>query len=280
MTSKRGGVGLFEWVSRADSTNFVVMPTDYSRSPWVGETLHGGPVVGMVAFAARHAVGQSDMICVRATTDILAPVLVAKMTVSSTVFKRGRRTTVIDVSIVQNNRIVVRATTQWAVTSRGAASHTQPKRHAPPFRSLQPDFEVSTIDYPRPGFNRDAVETRLVHGSSEEPGPAMIWARLDVDLIAGEEVHPFDKVAALSDLAAAAGWDYGPGGSVFINPDITLQLNQMPVGDWVGFDATNRLGPSNVGFNDAVVYDRSGPIGHVLQSLVESPATLGTQTAK
>lgn len=277
MTSRAVGVGLFEWGTQANSASFSVIPTAYSRSPWAGDTLHGGAINGLAAFGARRLMVDSAMVCCRLTTEILAPVLVSELVVVATMVKRGRRAAVVDVTVTQAGRTVVRASTQWVSQGQRLTTAPPDATDIPCFADKVADPASGSINYPRPGFNVDAVQVRVVRGSTEEPGPGVIWARLVVDLIKGEEVDELDRAATLSDLAAAAGWDIGPNGSVFINPDITLQLKQMPLGQWLAFDAANSIGPLGFGYNDATIYDQSGRIGRVIQSLVQSPSVLGAQ---
>ena len=84
-------------------------------------------------------------------------------------------------------------------------------------------------------------------------------------------------VATVSDLAAAAGWDESPGGGSYINPDLTLQLTRLPRGEWIAVDARVEHGGNRAALLDAVVFDDHGPIGRVLQSLVEAPSPMARQ---
>ena len=106
-------------------------------------------------------------------------------------------------------------------------------------------------------------------------GAGVIWARLTSPLLPSESPSPLVTVATIADLAAAAGFERGPDGEAFINPDLTLQLNRYPSGPWLGLDARTHRSTSGIGFNEATVFDDRGPIGRILQSLVESPAPPG-----
>jgi hypothetical protein len=127
------------------------------------------------------------------------------------------------------------------------------------------------FDYPRPGFNCDAVEIASVHGSTEESGPAQVWARLAVPLVAGEPTSRWAATATLSDLVAAAAWEEAPDGGGFINADVSLQLNRLPAGEWLFLDARSHAAGGTVGFNEALLADHLGPLGRVLQTVVQSP---------
>ena len=75
----------------------------------------------------------------------------------------------------------------------------------------------------------------------------------------------------LSDLGAAVGWDHSPSGAAFINADVTLQINRYPVGPWVLMDSRVHASHDGIGFMETVVSDDTGPLGRVLQTLVETP---------
>ncbi len=77
-------------------------------------------------------------------------------------------------------------------------------------------------------------------------------------------------------LAAA---DFGNGVSrltdfdttLFINPDLTVHLHRLPVGEWVCLDAVSRLEGHGVGLAESALWDEAGPLGRSLQSLLVEP---------
>ena len=74
----------------------------------------------------------------------------------------------------------------------------------------------------------------------------------------------------------AAAADFGNGVSrvldfethVFINPDLTVSLSRVPVGPWIGFDVVSRLSADGYGQAESLIFDRSGPVGRAVQSLL------------
>lgn len=269
MSSARESGPLFEV-----GDGFVV-PTEHCRGPWDPGALHGGPVCGLAAWAAERAVGgaESGLLCARLTVEMLSSVPMAPLRLSAEVAKPGRRVQAIDVGIRHDDRLVARAFSQWV--RPGAATALPASGPAPPrLPDTADDPDAGDFDYPRPGFNCDATELRIVSGSTEESGPGVMWHRLRSPVVADEPTSSFVAVATLSDLAAATGWQYAPSGASFINPDVTLQLNRLPDGDWVCLDAAAEAAGNGIGLNHCLVSDRHGPIGHILQTLVESPVQL------
>jgi hypothetical protein len=53
----------------------------------------------------------------------------------------------------------------------------------------------------------------------------------------------------------------------YINPDLTIDLHRLPVGDWVALTANSVAEPTGVGLATSVLADRHGVIGSALQSL-------------
>lgn len=245
-------------------------PTDYTRGPWDHGLLHGGPIGGLAVWAAERLIDtDSKLLCSRLTLELLSAVPLAELDVAAEVVKPGRRSTVVDVRIDHGDRTVARASTQWVMPSPGwtIASVPGPTR---PVESADPG--AGDFDYPRPGFNCDAAELRPVTGSTESSGPGTIWARLTSPLVAGLPTSDAVRLATLADLGAAAGWETDPSGmESYINPDLTMQVQRYPTGEWIAIEAANQRTAGAIGFNDAVLYDDDGAFGRILQSLVPSP---------
>ncbi len=79
--------------------------------------------------------------------------------------------------------------------------------------------------------------------------------------------------------AADLGADFGNGVSklfdmdrvLFVNPDLTVSLYRLPVGEWVCLDASTLLGDDGVGLAESVLFDVAGPIGRSTQTLLVEP---------
>ena len=208
----------------------------------------------------RHGIAQ---VCSRLTVEILSGMPMASYDVTARTVKAGRRTALIDAEVrtaattaaglaadgvadrhagpnggvatdaaapaaadgaATGGRLVARATSQWLTPTLPAAEPADNGQALPPIPAERADPGANPdIDYPRPGFNADAVDLRFVGGSTEEPGPGRTWLRLEHPLMAGEPPSPLAQIATLADLGAAIGWDYSPTGGAYINTDVTLQ---------------------------------------------------------
>jgi hypothetical protein len=132
-------------------------------------------------------------------------------------------------------------------------------------------WEAPDTDYPRPGFNCDAIEVRTREGNMDEPGPGLAWVRVAGDVVAGSPLTPLQRAAVLADVAHTVGWDEPGADAAYINTDATLQLLREPVGEWVLIDARTRSASHGVGWCEAGFADPHGTFGAVLMSLVERP---------
>jgi hypothetical protein len=147
-----------------------------------------------------------------------------------------------------------------------------------PVRSRPGDPEgVSRYDMPDAAdgvwFHTHGVEMRFAEGGFLEPGPATVWMRLAVPLVAGEEATPIQQVAAVSDFPNGISRVL-PSGWLFINADLTVHLHRYPVDDWVALRARTDI-EGGVGLAQAELFDREGAIGHALQSLFVARSATG-----
>jgi hypothetical protein len=246
-----------------------VVATELTRGPWAHRVMHGGPITGLLGWAVETELQRPDLVCTRLTIDILSGIPVEELEVSAEVLKAGKRTGLVDATIRHGGRVVARASSQWLLGPQGTGSTPEGLPSIPGDRqdaAAHPDMQ-----YPRPGFNADAVDQRVLEGSTEEPGPGRIWLRLDHGLMAGETTTPFQRVATLSDLGAAVGWETGANDASYINTDVTLQLVRRPRGEWFLFDSASVHGIDGVACCRTTISDELGVLGWVMQSQVEAP---------
>ena len=58
---------------------------------------------------------------------------------------------------------------------------------------------------------------------------------------------------------------------LFINADLTIHLQRLPLGEWIGLDARTLLTSGGSGLAESVLHDRHGPVGRAFQTLVVQP---------
>jgi hypothetical protein len=115
------------------------------------------------------------------------------------------------------------------------------------------------------------MEVRFAAGGFIEPGPATAWLRMRQPLVAGEEPTPLQRVLIAADVGngISAALDFRR--YLFINVDLTVQLERMPKGEWVGVDAVTLPRPKGIGTAESTLFDvDNGRIGRGLQTLLIS----------
>jgi hypothetical protein len=115
-------------------------------------------------------------------------------------------------------------------------------------------------------FHYDAVEIRTEGGSFTGPGPGVSWFRLLVPLVEGEEPSDLARLVTIADMGNGNSQVLDPSVHAFINPDISLHLFRMPIGEWIGLRSVSYPQPTGIGMADTSVYDLQGRIGRIVQS--------------
>jgi hypothetical protein len=112
------------------------------------------------------------------------------------------------------------------------------------------------------------MELRIVAGAFADVGDATIWFRLKVPLVAGEEPSPLQRVATAADFGYGVSAALERGKYLFINPDLSIYLHRLPVGEWVALEARSFAEAHGVGVAESALHDERGRIGRSLQSLL------------
>jgi hypothetical protein len=116
-----------------------------------------------------------------------------------------------------------------------------------------------------------AVSSRFLRGSWTEIGPAQVWQRVEVPLVAGEGLSAAQRAAVVADSGngVSAAVDFLT--FTFVNADLTIHLHRAPEGAWIGMDAHTVVHPDGFGMTTTVLHDEKGPVGSAQQSLVVRP---------
>jgi hypothetical protein len=101
-----------------------------------------------------------------------------------------------------------------------------------------------------------------------EAGPATVWLRMRRPLVAGEEPTPLQRILVAADVGNGVSSTLDYRRFLFINVELSVHLERMPEGEWVGLEATTRPQPTGIGIAESVLFDRKGRIGRALQTLL------------
>lgn len=246
----------------------LVLPTERARGPWSPGALHGGPVAALIARSIERHVGEDHLQVVRITVEFLRPVPMTPLEVRTSMVKSGRRVQLVDVVVKADGEDVARARALRIRTDPGVGQPVPsvPEGDAPSPPETGVHSPVEADGYR--AFHNEGMELRFVNGEFDRPGPATVWFRLRCPVVAGEAPTPLQRAVAAADFGNGVSAELDFRSSVFINPDLTVSVQRLPVGEWVCLDARTRFGASGIGVAESALWDEQGRFGHAVQNLL------------
>jgi Thioesterase-like superfamily len=240
-----------------------LVATGHTGGPWDPAMQHGGPPSALLARAVEQEPVAVPSTVVRMAVEILGPVPVGEVTVSSRVARAGRSVELVEAELTAGGRVAVRARA-WRIRVAdldlpAAASSTAA---APPM----PGEDLADTP-PLPGGFLGAMQLRFAVGSWSDPGPATVWAHQLVPLVADEEPTGLQRLMVLADCGNGVSGVLPLTDWLFINPDLTVHLSRYPSGPWLCLEARTTTDPHGFGVAVSTLYDATGPVGYGAQSL-------------
>jgi len=251
----------------------LYVATELTRGPWDPGAQHAGPPAALIGReierlgGGRMAGGEGAPGQVgRITYEILRSVPIGRLRVEASVVRPGRRVELVEATLAdEEGELLVRAQ-GWRLRTdqvdfeapEGDESPAAPQQGEP---GSFPDVGLGV------GYH-SAMEYRFLEGAFTELGPAKVWMRMRHPLVAGEQPSPLQRVLTAADSGNGVSVTLDWTRYLFINVDLSVHLERMPVGDWICLDAVTRPYPNGVGIADTLLLDERGPIGRGLQSLL------------
>jgi hypothetical protein len=201
---------------------------------------------------------------VRLTVELLRPVPLRPLMVTTTVTRPGKKVQIVEAAVLVDQVEVARAR---ALRIRVAPIDVPTQPAQPPSPPLPAGQAGPASETLRTAFAA-AFDLRFVKGEWEQPGPATLWSRLLVPVVSGEEPSPMQRVAAAADFGNGVSRVLDFETHIFINADLTVALSRVPIGEWIGFDMASRLSGEGFGQAESLIFDGTGPAGRALQSLL------------
>jgi hypothetical protein len=237
--------------------------------PWSGQLMHGGPPSALLVHACEQVAGEG-LVALRAAVDFLSAVPVGPVEVTARVVRSGRRITLTEAALSAAGREVLHARV-WHVREAAAptpAPAPEPSPEAAPGAAGEP-MTAWTFPYAR------ALEWRVVSGDPAGPGPAAVWSRARIPVVAGAEPSGLQRAVLVADSGngISAGLDWNAW--MFVNIDLAVHLSRPLTGDWVLLDATSRYEATGTGLATSALSDVLGPVGRGAQALVVTPRSPG-----
>jgi Thioesterase-like superfamily len=240
------------------------VPSELTRGPWDRHAQHAGPPSALLGRAIERLEPRAGMRVGRVTLEILRPVPLRPLSPSVRIVRPGRSVELLEATLSGPDEEVMRARAWRVEASSVRLDDADPVPPGPGSGAAGEFFPTG-----EPIGYHTAMEYRFLEGGFTEPGPARVWMRPRVPLVAGEEISPLQRVLVAADsgngVSAALDWRR----FIFINTDLTVHLLREPAGEWVCLDAVTRV--DGLGMSDTALYDERGRIGRAVQTLLVRP---------
>ncbi|MDQ6650825.1 MAG: thioesterase family protein [Actinomycetota bacterium] len=243
--------------------------TELTRGPWAPDAQHGGPPAALLVTELLRRHRRDGMTMSRVTVEILGPVPLGPLTVSTSVLRPGRGVELLGATVAAGGRDVLRGQA-WLVRSIDTELPSDLPHPADP--PPLPPADGGAL-YPSAydvGYHT-GMAWRSVRGSFSELGPASVWMRMRHPLVAGEDIEPVARAVIAADCGNGLSGVLDFARWHFVNPDLTVYLTRPPVGEWVHLDASTTVEAGGVGLAQSALSDERGPVGRGLQSLYVAP---------
>ena len=239
----------------------LLVPSELTRGPWDPGAQHAGPPSALVARAIERFEPRPGMRVGRITLEILRPVPLEPLSLGVELVRPGRSVELLEATLSGPDGELIRARA-W----RLQASELRLDEHEPPPPGPETAAAGEFFATGEAVGYHTAMEYRFVSGGFVEQGPAIVWMRPRVPLVAGEETSPLERVFIAADsgngVSAALDWR----STIFINTDLTVHLLREPLGEWVCLDAVTHV--DGLGMADSALYDERGRVGRAVQTLL------------
>jgi Thioesterase-like superfamily len=262
----------YELVGAADELGEKFRATDLVRSTWSATIQHAGPVSALLVRALERCEARDDTRLSRVMIDLLGGVPAeGDLWVRSRIERSGKQIELVGAEMLAPGpdgepRPVARAS-GWRLQKLDTADvvHTP----APP---LRPVSAAKSRDMKK-DWNRNYVHSLdwrwLTKPMSEGPGES--WIRPEVDLVNGETMTPLERLFSVADCANGIGTKLDIRKWTFMNTDLVVHIHRVPDGHWIGFLAETSYGPDGIGTTIGTLFDESGAVGGIQQSVLVRP---------
>jgi acyl-coenzyme A thioesterase PaaI-like protein len=271
--------------TQPDDAAVVVRPTEHARGPWDPRALHGGAPAALIAAAFERVEPGSQLRIARLGFELLRPIPFAPLTLTTRIVRPGRRVQELAAELSDGEQVVCRASALRVqeVAAEVAAAAVANGAAAPDAEACEPHdalpgpeqatpvrFALDQDSLDQDSFAASAMEMRWL-SEPRAPGFGRVWMRLRHPLLPGRMLTPLARLAATADFGNGVSAALPFERFLFINADLTIHLQRLPRGEWIGLDARTLLHGGGSGLAESVLHDVHGPVGRAFQTLVVQP---------
>jgi hypothetical protein len=259
----------YELLDADDPAGERFAPTDLVRSTWGATMQHAAPVSALLVRSLQRCEQRDDTRLSRVMIDLLGPVPAdGDCWVRSRLERPGRQIELVSAEMLAAGpdgtpRPVARAS-GWRMQQTDTRELVSAS--APPLRPVSEGRD--------PGYVQDwdtnylhSVQWRwLTRPLQESPGES--WLRPTVDIVKGEQMSQLERLFAVADDANGIGSKIDIRNWTFLNTDLVVHVHRVPDGEWIGIRAETSYGPDGVGTTIGTLFDESGAVGAIQQSVL------------
>lgn len=242
--------------------------TELANAGWYEEGQHGGAVAALITGHVEEVVPTlTPMEVARVTLELFRVVPLTRLRVETRVVREGKRIQTVEAHLIDPAGTVLTLAT---VQRLRVADRPVPAEAAPEATPFPPPEECPVAKFEsrteKVMFHSHALEFRMVEGELTEKGPATMWARLLVPIVADRRVTPAQLAAMIGDFANGVSHRLDDDW-VYMNSDLTVSIARPPEGEWVAISADSLYHDRGRGLTHAWIWDRSHRIGQSIQTL-------------
>lgn len=262
----------YELIDADDARGERFGATDLVRSTWSAAIQHAAPVSALLVRALERCERRDDTRLSRVLVDLLGPVPAeGDFWVRARRERSGRQIELVGAEMLAlgpdgEPRPVARAS-GWRLQTLDTAAVL----HAPA-APLRPLTEARSRDMKK-NWDRNYVHSldwRWLTAPMGE-GPGESWIRPEVDLVSGESMTPLQRLFAVADDANGIGTKLDIRKWTFLNTDLAVHIHRVPDGEWIGIRAETSYGPDGIGTTIGTLFDETGAVGAIQQSVLVRP---------
>ena len=262
----------YELIDAADDRGEKFIATDFVRSTWSAAIQHAAPVSALLVRGLQRCEPRDDTRLSRVLVDLLGPVPAeGDLWVRARKERSGRQIELVSAEMLALGpdgelRPVARAS-GWRLQTIDTTAVV----HAPA-EPLRPVAEARSRDMKK-DWDRNYVHSLDWRWLTEpmNAGPGESWIKPEVDLVDGESMTPLQRLFAVADDANGIGTKLDIRRWTFLNTDLAVHIHRVPAGEWIGIRAETCYGPDGVGTTLGTLFDESGAIGAIQQSVLVRP---------
>jgi hypothetical protein len=248
-----------------DGAGFVA--TELTRGPWDPGAQHAGPPAALLGRELERLPEAEDFQVCRLTFEILRSIPIGPVAVEARIVRPGRRVQLLEAELRVDGETLMMARAwrlRTAPVDLPAEAVAIPSGPAVPSEPGPSAFLPSghSVGY------HSAMELRFSHGSFTELGPALAWLRMRQPLVGDEPPSPLVRVLVAADVGNGISAAVDFRRFVFVNVDLTVQLEHLPEGQWIGVDAVTLPQLRGNATAESQLADERGRIGRALQTLL------------